>query len=236
MAPIIKKSDKEFDEARFQKYLLQLCATHQKEGKALSFAFIIYDFADYTINKILKDRDYWSTLDIISGNYLSIFYINSQNSYFKDRQTEIQEERNKNNESDGDMHLRLLRPIEFQAKSPNEISSFVQKEFGINESIKTPFIIFFQTKGIDIIDYFGIELKAEKVDEAFIELKNQIQYAVDSIKSVTPENRSNFVEIFNLIKNGVQDERLKTYIIKTIKPGLGIGSIFSLVKKVISGL
>ncbi len=167
---------------------------------------------------------------------MSIFYLNSQDSYFKRRQEQIQQEENENKETEGDRYLNFLSPIEFQAQSPDGILTFIQKEFGIKESINTPFIIFFQMNGFDIIDYFVVKLKAEKIDEAFIELKNQIQYAVDSLKRITPENRSNFAEIFNLIKNGVQNGRLNIFIIKTVKQRLGIGSILSLVKKAISGI
>ncbi|HOH71059.1 MAG TPA: hypothetical protein PK984_04040 [Paludibacteraceae bacterium] len=78
MVPIVINEKQQFDEEGFKDFFIQKCKQHKSEGRALAFAFIVYDFENHTITNILKDKNYWSALDKISGNMLSVFYINSQ--------------------------------------------------------------------------------------------------------------------------------------------------------------
>ena len=72
MVPLyITTKDKEFGHEDFVDYLTDLCRQHKEQGRALAFAFLAYDFEDNTITQMLKNKDYWATLDKISGKYLS---------------------------------------------------------------------------------------------------------------------------------------------------------------------
>ena len=37
--------------------ILDICKQHKEEKRALAFAFLIYDFKDAAIHKVLKDED-----------------------------------------------------------------------------------------------------------------------------------------------------------------------------------
>ena len=82
MKPIVYKIDngstKPLDTNRFLEVLIKTSKKHQKENRALAFAFVIYNFENPAIAKILRDSDYWNALNKIAGKYLTIFYIHSE--------------------------------------------------------------------------------------------------------------------------------------------------------------
>lgn len=57
----------------FESDFLRICETHREEGRALAFAFILYDFTSPQVAKVLRDQDYWNALDQLSGKYLTVF-------------------------------------------------------------------------------------------------------------------------------------------------------------------
>lgn len=63
----------------FLRKFIDICENHLKNGRAKSFAFILYDFHDNQIREILKSQGGFARLDRLSGSELSIFYIHSDN-------------------------------------------------------------------------------------------------------------------------------------------------------------
>ncbi|MBO0593926.1 hypothetical protein I2486_21185 [Cellulophaga sp. E16_2] len=63
----------------FLKKFIEICENHLKNGRAKSFAFILYDFHDEQVRDILKNQGGFAQLDRLSGSELSIFYIHSDN-------------------------------------------------------------------------------------------------------------------------------------------------------------
>lgn len=59
-------------------HFLNICNDHIENDRAKSFAFILYDFYDDHIRTILKKQGVFAELDRLSGNELSIFYLNSE--------------------------------------------------------------------------------------------------------------------------------------------------------------
>ena len=66
-------------------------------------------------------------------------------------------------------------------------------------------------------DYFFIELKNEKLEEAFLELKEYITEAVDQLKKVHPRFFTNRQEIFNELKRAITQKKNLKVISKFIK-------------------
>src|SRR5262245_23209789 len=52
-----------------------ICRQHQEERRAIAFAFILHGSTDPHVARVLEDPGYWSALDAISGNALSVFAI-----------------------------------------------------------------------------------------------------------------------------------------------------------------
>jgi hypothetical protein len=63
----------EFDQLVFR--FLQICRRHQEDHRAQSFAFIFYDLHDKPFQRMLQDPDRFAILDRLSGNNLTIFFL-----------------------------------------------------------------------------------------------------------------------------------------------------------------
>ena len=85
MIPIFEQGHQEGIGHGFDSFLrkfIDICETHLKDGRAKSFAFILYDFHDEQIRDILKSQGGFAKLDRLSGSELSVFYIHSDNKEF----------------------------------------------------------------------------------------------------------------------------------------------------------
>lgn len=83
-------------------------------------------------------------------------------------------------------------------------------------NLKHPFVLLFQTDGEDTSDFFVVALKQDKLEEAFLELRDHIKNAVDSLSKVKPEYFKNHQEIFDLIKDGVGNGKFYDFVRKKI--------------------
>lgn len=227
MVPIITNGKKGFDEKSLEKHILEICKEHKANGRALAFAFIIYDFDDHTIPKILQDKTYWSALDKISGKDLSIFYINSQDDYYNQRQIEIEIDYKRKTKTSTvpENAFACLVPITPDPLLKINKSLNLKKLFGIDENLETPMVIFFQVDDtFHVSDSIIVGLKKDKLEDAFLELRNHIEKAVKALKNVLPENYDNHQEIFNLIKAELNSGLFYTFLYdkigKKITPGL----------------
>jgi hypothetical protein len=177
----------------FVKSFKKICSTHQKEGKASSFAFIIHDFKNPEITNALSNTNYFNALDEISGSNLTIFYLH------------LETEKNKK--------VIFLGEERFVRDLTIEMNRFLVQEFKLEETISTPVILFFQIKNKEIIDFFFCSLRERTTEQAFLEIENIVQKSVSVIKQITTENKENYPEIFTLIKNEI--DTIKS--IKTVK-------------------
>lgn len=233
MIPIVANKEQSFDAGSFEKHIIETTKMHKKQGRALAFAFIIYDFDNHTINQILKKEDYWSSLDKISGKNLSVFYINSKNDYYRRRQNEIFKEELRQREINAQKgFMSFLVPISKKPTPLDNAVGLIKTELNIQDDIKLPAVLFFQTNEEEISDSFLIILKEEKLENAFLELRDHIRNAVDSLSEVKSEYHRNHQEIFNLIRNGVEGGKFTKFVKKNITSKIGIGTIISLVKMI----
>ena len=100
-----------------------------------------------------------------------------------------------------------------------------------------PFILFFQSDGEIILDYFVVTLKEEKLEDTFLELKSQIKNACESISHLKNDDVNYHQEIFNLIESGVKNGNTANFIKKKVIPKIPFGStISSFVKIATNGL
>jgi hypothetical protein len=63
------------DKISFQRRFIELC--DQKSGREKSFGLILYDFEDTNLRKVLKNQGVFAKLDRLSGDNLTLFYLDS---------------------------------------------------------------------------------------------------------------------------------------------------------------
>lgn len=189
----------------FEGGITQLCERHKEENRALAFAFLIYDSENPQIIKILDDTEYWRALDNISGKLLSIYYIHSKEKIFGE-------------------DLKAASGIEKRSMYAGTtegryetVVPMLKHYLALENNVHLPSILFFQTEGSLITDYFIVELKEEKIEDSFIELKSYIIAAVDRLKIIEKENYGNARGIFENLKQGVAFEKNKKVIFNSVQ-------------------
>ena len=189
----------------FSKGIIALCETHRKQNRALAFAFLIYDFENPQIFKILEDVNYWNALNTISGKYLSVYYIHSrENTFGEDLSVH-----------NGHEH-RWLYPIDDRMQL-STVMPMLKNYLALDEDVKLPAILFFQVEGKLISDYFLIELFEDKMEESFLELKDYLSSAVNRLKMIAPENYGNLQPIFDSLRQGVKSFKFRKVFFKNVK-------------------
>ena len=185
----LNSNNEALDLDSFEEKMIQICNEHRKEDRALAFAFILYDFENPHVLKILNDRDYWLALNAISGKYLTIFSLN----YNEKKWQQWEDSR----------HIEMTTNISTIQNPSEGAKVLIEKYFG-NVEIRYPAILFFQVDNKSVIDSLLIDLKEEYIQLAFLELKEYITHAVISLKRITPENKKNIHEIFNCLANEIK--------------------------------
>lgn len=171
--------------------IINICNNHKEEKRALAFAFIIHNYTSPQLNKVLADRDYWHSIDKISGHLLTVFYLPSRAENFGEDLLK----------STG-MEKRSMYGIAIGGSNDIFIP-MIKNYLQYDRPIKLPTILFFQTDGRLVQDFFFVELSEQKIEESFIEIRAYINGAVDELKRVKSEYYRNDQEIFILLKNGV---------------------------------
>lgn len=192
----------------FHNKFLQICKEHKEDDRALAFAFILYDFENAQISKVLQDKDYWLSLNTISGKYLTVFSLHYKPTVRYKRMKGF---------GSGKRVLGYMTSI-VQNQNPSESSNeLIEKYFGKGVSVKYPAVLFFQVHRDEIIGHTLIQLEEQEIEQAFIELKNYLSKAVETLKMISKENKGNSKEIFSLLESTVVGERTKVIAIKRIK-------------------
>lgn len=204
MVPLKKVKEgfiEELNHDSFSTDIIDLCEKHKAEGRALAFAFLMFDFQNPQIVKIIEDKDYWNALHQLSGSHLSIFYINSKESHFgKDL---------------NDSNIEEKRGL-YEVDERHVILPIIKHYFELNYAVKLPSILFFQVADRMVIDYFLVNLEQEKIEDSFLELNGFIKEAVSNLEKIKKENYENSQPIFDAMKRGVNGKKFKTIMFKRI--------------------
>lgn len=207
MVPLRFRKDGQFyhlGNDEFKNSILELCNLHRQENRALCFCFLFHDYSNPQIFKILSDDDYWNALHEISGDFLSIFYIATDEKVFGQDL----------HENDG-IEKRGLHELKTEQDFGNVIKPILKQYFEIEEPIHLPSLIFFQVDGKGVTDYFAVELNEQRIEESFLELRDYIANSVNTLKEIQPINYTNSQAIFNLLRNTVEGRNLKRRIFKS---------------------
>jgi hypothetical protein len=170
------------DFENFSREFLSICESHRRESRALAFAFILYDYRHPDVRQVLDNRYYWDALNQVSGSYLTVFSFNLGSA----------------------QHYRNSQPYRsnkrYRPASLNDASRFIGGHFKIDIPQAVPLLLFFQVADERISHQLLFEIKAESVEASFAEIRDALEDAVESVEAVTPENRGNTAEIFQLIE------------------------------------
>lgn len=201
----------------FKNRMIQICNQHRNENRAMAFAFVLYDFENPHLWKILNDNEYWLALNRISGKYLTIFSLN-----YKEKQ--IPTRRPKSD------YIQMLTNMPTYLNPSEGTNKLINKYFGEETKVKYPAILFFQTDNNSVIDSLLVELKEDMIEPAFLELRKYIKSSVEALKKIKPENKQNLKEIFDCLERNVESTQSVRKVKRVFKNAGNIIGIVSSIK------
>jgi hypothetical protein len=208
MCPIILSGSEKgyYGLDEFRGAFQSICRSHRAEGRALAFAFILYDFEHPEIRKVLADSAYWDALDRISGKYLTVFSF-----HLPPRKPE-----------------RTHNGVRASVQSPfSDANRFVERTFKVKLPESRPLLLFFQVHDDKVSEPYFYVLKGGFIEDVFHEIRDALVDAVDSLQYVRPEFRDNTEGTFNLIKNSLMQRKLVRNVTGVVKKALLFKEIFS---------
>ena len=198
----------------FKRAFLDICEQHRSEGRALAFAFILYDFTQPEVGKMLRDRDYWRALHEISGHYLTVFSFH------------VQEPREAY-----DREWRLMVGVG-PVNDPGMKTQLILKSyFELEERLELPAVLFFQTDEAGIAGYYLVRLSVRGVEEAFNEIRDLLSIAAEAARNraqapdTTPHDIMKAVER-SLARRSIRGNLQRGLkVLKEIKDAVGLLSL-----------
>ena len=184
----------------FTQSITDLCDRHRQENRALAFAFILYDFTNPQIRRILEDNIYWDALNTISGHYLSIYYIHSSGKTFAGDLKDVSSCEQRGMYKFGTTNnMDAILPI-------------LKRSLALVDDVNLPSVLFFQVEDGLVIDHFLVELIEEKFEESYKELENNISAAVRSLARIAPENYDNTDCIFECLRREIKNTKIRNVL------------------------
>jgi hypothetical protein len=206
------RGPKEHAFEEFQEQLVKICEDHRGSGRAMLFAFILYDYRNAQLLKVLRDADYWRALDHLAGKSLTVFTIRAAEpleSY--------------------EIERRGMHGVDGPGDPGMKYQLILRSYFGLRERLTLPAVLFFQVHDGEVVDHELWQLQQQRVEDAFVELRDAIGLVVTALEKVEDENRGNAVELFNLVKRRIGEERTKVRILKGLKAIRAVKDITSFV-------
>lgn len=207
----INTEDRGSSYEQFEREFLNICNQHRNDNRALVFAFLLYDFENFQIAKILDDPHYWISLNTISGDYLTVFSLHYKAEDMKLKIMEMMQ--NKMDQTSN----KEFNMIPTNGNPSLETNKLIKKYFGDEINVKYPSVLFFQVQNSNVCDYRLIQLDQREIEASFLELKKYIEVAAKALQKVNRENKNNVNEIFSLIDQSVAGIRLGIQIKKGVK-------------------
>jgi len=211
--------DEGHDFLSFKDKMIQICNQHRVDNRALAFAFILYDFENPQLWKILNDTEYWMALNEISGKYLTVFSLN-----YREKQ---KVKKHRRSEFKGFQFLTNISTKDSPSEGTNEL---IKKYFGDDIEVKYPAVLFFQVDKESVIDSLLFELKEEMIEPAFLELKEYIKSSVNALKQISSENMGNIKEIFDCLERDVESTKSVRKIKRVLKNSGNVIGLISSIK------
>jgi hypothetical protein len=224
MVPIyLNGRNEDYSFQSFHENMIKICNEHINDGRALAFAFILYDFTNESLVKALQNKVNWKALHELSGKYLTVFSIHT-----KGRQRV-----RANNPASDNRFTQYMTTIS-SYESPKESENLLLKKY-FKSDVKFPAILFFQVDKLKVIDSVIFELEAQGEDNIYYEMKNYIIAAVKALQNIPEGSNEDNLDIFRELKGNVNQVQAKKNYKKVGKKVMQIGEILALISSLIKG-
>ena len=185
----------------FRNRFLQICAEHQRDGRALAFAFLLFDVDSPELLKMLRDSDYWHALDQVSGRFLSVFTLLARAP-----------------KSDYRQERRGMSGVGPVHDPGMKVQLMLNTYFGLDGKIDFPAILLFQVEDGKLSGYCIVQLVANSVEGTFSEVRELLRDLTDALSSAGAKGRTDPQSSFEAIQSRIR----KRKVVRVVKNGLKV--------------
>lgn len=180
--------------------------------------FILYTRKHANVAKILKDDDYWNSLDELSGPNWPIFAVRPLESRYCSIRGRY---------DPGTINMMLPTYHE-----PNA-NRRVLKYFGLEESVDLPCFIVFMWDDINQLCQIDLKIDDYSVDSAYNSIKEVVELISKAEQEILPEYKMS-TSVFRQVKSEIEGTKFRKGFLRICKGcdnGISLmGSVASLVK------
>jgi hypothetical protein len=179
-----------FDE--FESRLVATCEAHRAQGRALAFAFILFDRRHAHFRRMLEQDAYWEALHELSGRNLSVFSF--------DLRSDVP--RSPNRLAAKEWSSIIDGSDELPADRLSEYFDGLRLD-------RLPCVLFFQVDGNQVVGSFGVRVSAEGIESAYNDLSDVLNRAVSALAAVDDEHAQNAQEVYQLLVGAMDNRRVR---------------------------
>lgn len=213
MVPIFEqKPDGEhgYSFPHFEERFLSICEEHRATGRALAFAILLFDVDSPEMIKMLRDPDYWSALDRVSGSCLSVFTLLTHQP-----------------KSSHDLEVRGLAGVGPVHDPGMKLQLILRSYFGGSEAVRLPSVLLFQVDRQTVSGYCFAQLRADGVEPIFNEVRALIRDVAEALAASMGQGAGDPEELFAAVKRRL----LKRSAIQFLRDGK---KVFDNVKDIVN--
>lgn len=194
----------------FEERFLSICEEHREAGRALAFAILLFDVDSPEMIKMLRDPDYWSALDRVSGSCLSVFTLLTSQP-----------------RSSHDLEFRGLAGVGPVHDPGMKLQLILRSYFGVSETVRFPSVLLFQVDRQAVSGYCFVQLRSDSVETIFNEVRALIRDVAEALAASMGQGAGESEELFTAIKRRL----LKRSTVQFLKDGK---KVFDNVKDIVS--
>ena len=218
MYPIFLNSPNEsYNFTSFKDKMIDICNEHIQNDRALCFCMIVYDETNVGFVKMLRDDDCWTSLNKISGNYLTVF------SVFKHSRTNRTKSKPKLRAKMSFKAITKINVNDLHEGNDTILSSYFNEVSEINY----PSLLFFQVDNEGVSDTWVLELDEKNDYDTYDEVQKIFKCAIQGLKRIDRENKENRQSVFDQAIGELTKMKNKHTLIKLVKKYTNIKEFIS---------
>lgn len=195
-----------------KKFDIKILRSKCEGARSRVYGFILYTRKDAYVIKVLKDLDFWNSLDELSGPNWPIFYINpTQRRKDEDHFTET---------------TSYMTPCSFQKKDTRDSTQEIFNYFGLDSNSDAPCFVTFIWGDDNQLRSFIISIDGSTENSAFKSMSDIVSSITDAESNILEEYKST-ENVFRGVEKKLKKLKFKYKVQKYVKKAVPFVELFS---------
>ncbi len=189
--------------------LVHICNTHRKEGRALAFAFLLYDISTPHFRKMIEEKVYYEALNEVSGNFMTIFSIHAKEV----RRVRARTGFDIDNLPAIDTGFTMTHAGMVYGLTTGEATQdMLSKYFGQPDEFRFPGVLFFQVDNDKVVEAMMVEINDVTPEQVYNDLIKMVNTANIALRRIDVQYKDNHKEIFDQVEGELKRVKIEKKI------------------------